>query len=64
MKMAEANMQLLLWRFKAKEKHGYTDAELAKKIGCSASTLSHKQKLYMMPFYQAMRLKELANEDS
>lgn len=64
MKMTDANRQLLLWRHKAKEAHGYTDRDLAKKLGCSVSTLTHKQTLYMMPFYQAMKLKELADEDN
>lgn len=62
MKMTEANRQLLMWRHLAKEAHGYTDADLAKKLGCSQSVLSHKKTLYRLPFYQAMKLKELAEE--
>lgn len=62
MKISEARKQLLLWRHQAKENHGYTDEDLAKRIGCSPSTLTHKDTLYKLPFYQAMKLKELAEE--
>jgi hypothetical protein len=54
--------QLLLWRYMAKTRHGYTDAELAKKLGRSPSYLSHKSNLENMPYYLAMRLKELAED--
>lgn len=56
------NRQIRIWRDNAKDAHGYTQEELAKKIGCSPSTLSHKDEFYRMPFYQVERLKELANE--
>lgn len=39
-----------------------TFAEMAKRIGCSESTLTHKSLLYRLPYLQAMRLKELADE--
>lgn len=59
--IAAYNRQIRIWRDDAKARHGYTQKELAKKIGCSESVLSHKSTLYSMPFYQVMRLKELAN---
>ena len=62
MKTAEANRQLLDWRNRAKETHNMTFAEMAKRIGCSESTLTHKSLLYRLPYLQAMRLKELADE--
>lgn len=61
-RISMANKQIALWRFMAKEKHGFTDAELAKRIGCSASVLTHKREYYRMPYYQAKKLEELANE--
>lgn len=62
MKINEANKQILQWRHQAKEGHGYTDKDLAKRIGCSASRLTHKNTLYKLPYLQAMKLKELAEE--
>lgn len=64
-KISELNRQLEHWRTDAKKAHGYTDAQLAKLIGYSESALAHKASegtLYRMPFYKAMRLKELANK--
>lgn len=60
MKISEASRQMERWRFEAKKAHCLNDNELAKLLGCSASRLTHGN-LYRMPFYQAMRLKELAN---
>ena len=60
MKTSEANSQILRWRNEAREANGLTIKELARKTGCSASTLTHKDQLHMLPFYQAMTLKELA----
>lgn len=54
--------QLMLWRYQAKKKHGYNDAELAKKLGRSPSYLTHKENFENMPYYLAMRLKELAED--
>lgn len=62
MKINEANKQILKWRYQAKANHKYTDEELAKRIGCSASRLTHKDTLYKLPYLQAMKLKELAEE--
>lgn len=61
-RISMANKQIALWRFMAKEKHGYTDAELAKRIGCCTSVLTHKREFYRMPYYQAAELQRLANE--
>lgn len=60
MKMLDANRQIEKWRHDAKMIHKYSDVELAKKIGCSVSTLTHQDRFYRMPFYHAMKLKELA----
>lgn len=62
MKIPEANKQILQWRNQAKESHGYTDEDLAKRIDCSVSRLTHKHTIYKMSFLQAMKLKELAEE--
>ena len=62
MNVSEANKQILKWRYQAKANHKYTDEELAKRIGCSASRLTHKQTIYKMSFLEAMKLKELAEE--
>lgn len=61
MRISELSRQLERWRHDAKGRHGLTDRELAKLLGCSPSRLTHGN-LYRMPFYQAMRLKELADE--
>ena len=61
MTIAEYNRQVRIWRDDAKERHGYTNAELAKRIGCCESALSHKRTLYALPYYQVKRLEELAN---
>lgn len=58
----KANRQIDRWRTDAKRAHGYTDAQLAKRLGCSASTLTHRNNFYLLPYYQAMRLKELAQD--
>lgn len=60
MRIAEMSRQLERWRYEAKKAHCLNDRELAKLLGCSPSRLTHGE-LYRMPFYQAMRLKELAN---
>ena len=61
MTIAEYNRQVLTWREVAKDRHGYTQKELAKRIGCCESALSHKRTLYALPYYQVKRLEELAN---
>ena len=61
-RISEANRRIALWRFQAKQNYGYTDAQLARKIGCSRSVLTHKDDYYTMPFYQAMELERLAQE--
>lgn len=66
MKIAELNRRIERMRHDAKRIHGYTDAELAKLIGCSASTLTHRASdgtLYRLPAYQVERLKELSEEE-
>ena len=62
--IAAYNRQIRIWRDDAKERTGYTQKELAKRIGCCESTLSHKDEFYRMPFYQVERLKELANAEA
>lgn len=64
MTIAEYNREVRRLRDDAKEWTGYTQKELAKRIGCCESTLSHKDEFYRMPFYQVERLKELANEQT
>lgn len=61
--ISSLNRQIARWRFDAKQIHGYTDAELAKKMGCSVSALTHKSQYYRMPVYQVERLKDLANAE-
>jgi len=60
MKRADANRQIRQWRDDAREK--YSISEIAKKVGCSESVLTHKATLYRLPFYQAMKLKELSEK--
>lgn len=61
-RITDANRQIATWRFLAKQKHGYTDEDLARRIGCCTSVLTHKQEFYRMPYYQAAELQRLANE--
>ena len=53
MRISELSRQLERWRHDAKGRHGLTDRELAKLLGCSPSRLTHGN-LHRMPFYQAM----------
>lgn len=62
--IAEYNREVRRLRDDAKERTGYTQAELARRIGTSASVLSHKDELYRLPYYLVRRLQELANEQT
>ena len=62
-RISDANRQISLWRFQAKEKHGYTDAQLARRIGCCLSSLTHKKTYYKLPYYQVAELERLAKEE-
>lgn len=64
MKMEDAGRCIAVWKAKAKDIHGYTDKELAKRLGCSKSAIDHRKSFYRMPFHLAMSIKELADEDS
>lgn len=62
MTIKEANRQIQRWRQDAKEIHGYTDAELAKVLGCEPGVLTHKSKFYAMRALWVLKLKELAED--
>ena len=62
-RISDANRQISDWRFKAKENHGYTDEQLAKKIGCCLSALTHRKTYYKLPYYQVAELERLAKEE-
>ena len=63
MTISEYNREIDRWRTEAKKAHGYTDKELAKRLMCSVSTLTHTGQFYRLPYYKVMRLKELANSN-
>lgn len=63
MKFAEADRQINNLRIEAKRFHRITEAELANKCGCSASTLSHRasaQELPFLTFWVVAKLAEAA----
>ena len=61
MNIAEINRQVRHWRDTAKEKHGYTNAELAKVSFTTESALTHKKTLYRLPYHVVAKIKELAD---
>jgi len=61
-RISDANKQIAMWRFMAKQRHGFTDEDLARRLGCCKSVLTHKREFYRMPYYQAKELQRLADE--
>lgn len=60
--IAEFNREVRRLRDDAKNATGFTQAELAKRVGTSASALSHKGDLYKLPYYIVRRMEELARK--
>lgn len=61
--IAEYNREVRRLRDDAKERTGFTQAELAKRVGTSPSALSHKDELYRLPYYVVRRMEELARNE-